>query len=105
MTTTPTPLLPRRGITRRLSAWLFPRRRLQLGMLLATPVGWLVLVYLGSLFILLLSSLWAYDASTGNVEPFAWSFDAFESLFSTPAYQTVTVRTLGMAALVTVTDA
>ncbi len=105
MTTASPPPVPRRGIARRLSAWLFPRRRLQLGLLLTTPLGWLVLVYLGSLFILLLSSLWAQDGFTGNVEPFAWSSKAFETLFQTEAYRTVAIRTVGMAALVTVTDA
>ena len=46
------------------------------------PLGWLVLVYLGSLFILLLSAFWAHDTFTGNVEPFAWSLDAFEIALS-----------------------
>jgi putative spermidine/putrescine transport system permease protein len=96
---------PSAGLTRRLSIWLFPRRRVQLGLLLLLPLGWMVIVYLGSLFILLLSAFWAQDAFTGNVEPFTWSLSAFETLFQGEVYRTITIRTLGIAALVTVTDA
>ena len=96
----PSPSLPRR-----LATWLFRRRRLQLGLLLAAPLGWLVLVYLGSLFILLLSAFWAQDTFTGNVTPFDWSLAAFETLLGEDVYRTVALRTVGMAALVTVTDA
>ncbi len=103
-TTTSDP--PRRpGLLRRLAIWLFPRRRLQLGLLLTTPLGWLVIVYLGSLFLLLLSAFWAHDGSTGKVTPFAWSLDAFETLFGQDVYRTVALRTLGVAAAVTLTDA
>jgi putative spermidine/putrescine transport system permease protein len=108
--TTPTAAPPRDdrpgpSLPRRLAIWLFPRRRTRLGLLLTTPVGWLVLVYLGSLFVLLLSAFWAKDTFTGNVEPFNWSLRAFETLFTEDVYRTVALRTLGMAALVTVTDA
>ena len=109
MTTPPIPdtahLRPRLSLPRRLSIWLFPHRRLQLGLLLATPLGWLVLVYLGSLFVLLLSAFWAKDTFTGNVEPFSWSLAAFESLVNGEVYRTVAVRTIGIATLVTITDA
>ena len=91
--------------TRRIATWLHPRRRIQLGALLSGPLGWLVIVYLGALFILLLNAFWEKDTFTGNVEPFAWSLRAFEQLFSNEVYRTITVRTVGMAALVTVTDA
>ena len=96
---------PAASLPRRLAVWLYPRQRLQLGLLLLLPVGWLVLVYLGSLFVLLLSAFWAQDTFTGNVEPFAWTLKAFETLLAEDAYRTVALRTLGMAALVTVTDA
>jgi putative spermidine/putrescine transport system permease protein len=86
-----------------LSTWLFPRRRLQLGLLLSTPIGWLVIVYLGSLFLLLMSAFWAQEGI--NVIPFDWSLAAFERLFGDPVYRTVTIRTLGLAVAVTVTDA
>lgn len=96
---------PRPTLVRRVSAWLHSRRRLQLGLLLGTPLGWLVIAYLGSLFILLLNAFWAKDEFTGKVLPFEWSVDAFVALFREDVYRTVALRTLGMAALVTVTDA
>jgi putative spermidine/putrescine transport system permease protein len=101
----PEPDRPRPSAPRRLAIWLFPRPRAQLGLLLTAPLGWLVIVYLGSLFVLLLSAFWAQDTFTGNVEPFAWSLKAFETLVTEDVYRTVALRTLGMAALVTVTDA
>jgi putative spermidine/putrescine transport system permease protein len=93
------------SLPRRLAVWLFPRRRLQLGLLLATPLGWLLIVYVGSLLVLLLNAFWEKDTFTGNVEPFAWSLRSFETLLAGEVYRTIALRTLGMAALVTVTDA
>ena len=104
--TAPDPARPGRpGAVRRLSAWLHPRRRLQLGFLLSGPLGWLTIAYFGSLAILLLNAFWAKDAFTGRVEPFAWSIDAFKDLLASDVYSVIGLRTLGMAALVTVTDA
>jgi len=95
----------RLGIAHRLSTWLYPRRRVQLGALLAGPLGWLTIAYLGALLILLLNAFWEKDAFTGKVEPFAWTLNAFTELFRNDVYRTVAGRTIGMAALVTVTDA
>jgi putative spermidine/putrescine transport system permease protein len=95
----------RRGLGRRIASGLFPRKRLQLGLLLSGPLGWLAIAYLGALTILLLNAFWAKDAGTGRGEPFAWTLDAFESLFTVDVYRTIALRTIGMAALVTVTDA
>src|SRR3990172_8744672 len=95
---------PPARIARRAAIWLFPRRGIQLRLLLATPLGWLVIAYLGSLVVLLLNAFWAKDAFTGNVEPFAWTLNAFNSLFRSDVYRTVALRTIGMAALVTMTD-
>ena len=78
---------------------------MRLGLLLAVPLLWLVVVYLGSLFVLLLNAFWAKDEFTGAVIPFNWSLDAFGSIWSEPVYRTIALRTVGMAALVTVTDA
>jgi putative spermidine/putrescine transport system permease protein len=73
--------------------------------LLAAPLTWLVVVYLGSLFILLLNAFWTSDPFTGKVNPFDWSLDAFVQILNNDAYRTIAVRTIGMAALVTLTDA
>jgi putative spermidine/putrescine transport system permease protein len=93
------------GRLRRLAAWLHARPAAQARLLLAGPVGWMVLAYLGSLFILLLGAFWEKDAFTGQVEPFAWSLDAFESILSNDVYRTIALRTIGIAIAVTLTDA
>jgi putative spermidine/putrescine transport system permease protein len=97
------PAAPSRA--RRLAAWLHARPRMQLRLLLAAPLLWLVLVYLGSLAILLLNAFWTSDPFTGKVNPFDWSLDAFVRIFSNDVYRTIAFRTLGMAILVTLTDA
>ncbi len=93
------------GRARRLATWLHARPRTQLRLLLAAPLLWLVLVYVGSLAILLLNAFWTSDSFTGKVNPFDWSLDAFVQIFSNDVYRTIAVRTLGMAVLVTVTAA
>ncbi|HSO28746.1 MAG TPA: ABC transporter permease [Candidatus Sulfomarinibacteraceae bacterium] len=96
---------PRPGRARRLARWIYPRRGIQLRLLLAGPLGWLVIVYLGSLVILLLNAFWDKDAFTGQVRPFAWTLEAFGELFGDEVYRTVAARTILMAVLVTLTDA
>jgi putative spermidine/putrescine transport system permease protein len=89
---------------RRLAGALYRRPRAQLGLLLAAPIGWLVVAYLGSLAILFVNSFWRLDPFTGSIvyEP---GLQNFERLASTEVYRTITVRTLAIAAAVTVTDA
>jgi putative spermidine/putrescine transport system permease protein len=94
----------RPGLGHRLATWLYQRRRIQLGALLAGPLGWLSIAYLGALFVLLLNAFWEKDAFTGRVEPFAWTLAAFEDIVANEVYRTIAVRTLAMAALVTLTD-
>jgi putative spermidine/putrescine transport system permease protein len=93
------------GLAHRVSVWLYPRSRIQLGGLLLGPLGWLAIAYLGALAVLLLNAFWAKDAFTGRVEPFAWTLDAFADIIGNDVYRTIAGRTLAMAALVTVTDA
>jgi putative spermidine/putrescine transport system permease protein len=93
------------GRLRRFAAWLHARPAAQARLLLAGPGGWMVVVYIGSLFILLLGAFWEKDAFTGQVEPFAWSVDSFESIVSNEVYRTIAVRTIGIAVAVTLTDA
>jgi putative spermidine/putrescine transport system permease protein len=87
---------------RRLASALYRRPRLRLGLLLAGPIGWLVVAYLGSLAILFLNSFWTRDPFTGLVirEP---TLDNFIEVVSNPLFRTVTLRTVGMAVAVTLT--
>jgi putative spermidine/putrescine transport system permease protein len=102
---TPAPAGPPSGRLRRFAAWLHAHRPAQARLLLAGPVGWMVIAYLGSLFILLLGAFWEKDAFTGQVQPFAWSLDSFERIVSNEVYRTIAIRTIGIAAAVTLTDA
>ncbi len=65
---------------------------------------WLGVAYLGALGALFLTSLWGQNAFTGEVER-VWTLDNFRTLFTEDVYRTITLRTLGVAALVTVIDA
>ncbi|MCQ8187914.1 ABC transporter permease [Streptomyces rugosispiralis] len=78
--------------------------RLRLTALLAPPLLWLTLAYLGSLAILLLSAFWATDSFTSDVVH-TWNTDNFHELLTTPVYRTIALRTLSIAVAVTVIDA
>jgi putative spermidine/putrescine transport system permease protein len=95
---------PRRSTGRRLSTFLHRHPRARLGLLLAGPVGWLVIGYLGSLFVLLLAAFWDTDPFTSEVVK-DFTLDNFATIVETPVYRDVAVRTVTMAALVTLTCA
>jgi putative spermidine/putrescine transport system permease protein len=94
----------RRPVSRRLAGLLHGRPRLQVGTLLAGPVGWLVVGYLGSLAVLLITAFWSVNAVSGEVVQ-SFSLDNFQTLVEEPVYRDIVGRTVGIAALVTVTDA
>jgi putative spermidine/putrescine transport system permease protein len=89
---------------RRLATALHRRPRVRLGLLLTGPVGWLGIAYLGSLVVLFINAFWSRDPFTGLVIR-EFTLDNFAALLENPLYLTVTLRTLGMAAAVTVTCA
>jgi putative spermidine/putrescine transport system permease protein len=97
---------PPPGDTRvpRLSAYFYRHPRLSLALLLAAPIGWLVVAYLGSLVVLLLASVWNVDPFTSKVVH-TYNLDNFQRIFDQPVYRDVALRTIRMAALVTVADA
>ncbi len=94
----------KRTVGRELAALFQGRPRLQVGALLAGPVGWLVIGYLGSLAVLLIAAFWTVDPLSGEVVQ-GLSFENFETLYNEPVYRDIIGRTVGIAALVTITDA
>ena len=96
---------PARGPARgRASAALFRRPRLRAALLLGGPAAWFVLVYLSALIVLFISAFWRVDGFTGQLVH-AWNVDNFKTLVQEPAYRHIALRTIGIAAAVTVTDA
>jgi putative spermidine/putrescine transport system permease protein len=91
-------------VGRRLADLLHGRPRLQVGALLAGPIGWLVIGYLGSLAILLITAFWSVNALSGEVVK-GFTVDNFETLVNEPVYREIAWRTVKIAALVTITDA
>jgi putative spermidine/putrescine transport system permease protein len=87
----------------RVSAALFRRPWVRAGLLLSAPGAWFVLIYLAALFLLFLSALWSVDSFSGKIVH-SWTLGNFETLLKTPAYRTIALRTIGIAAAVTVTD-
>jgi putative spermidine/putrescine transport system permease protein len=97
-------VVERRSVGHRLADLFHGRPRLQVGALLAGPVGWLVIGYLGSLALLLIAAFWSINPISGEVSQ-TFSLENFETLFNEPVYRDVIWRTVRIAALVTITDA
>jgi putative spermidine/putrescine transport system permease protein len=95
---------PLRGARLRLSAALWRRPWLKVVALLALPVLAFAVVYLGSLIALFVSAFWQVDSFTGKVVH-SWTLDNFRSLVDDPVYRRIALRTIVIAAAVTVTDA
>jgi len=91
-----------RPAPRRLAVWLHEHPRVRLVLLLAVPLAWLVVAYLGSLGVLFLNSIWLRDDFTGLVKH-DLTLDNFTKLVTNPLYRTVLLRTVTMAAAVTLT--
>lgn len=96
------PPAPRRSLRREFAAWLHRHPRGRLGLILALPLTWLVVAYLGSLAILFLNAFWSRDPFTSLVVR-EFTLDNFVELLTTEVYRTVVFRTIAMAVVVTVT--
>jgi putative spermidine/putrescine transport system permease protein len=69
---------------------------------LTPPAGWMAIVYFGSLAVLLVSAFWYLDPRTSKVIH-EFTLKNFQTILSEPVYRTITLRTLGMAIVVTLT--
>ncbi len=83
----------------RLSNYLYKHPKTLLGLMLAPPVFWLGVVYLGSLFTLLINSFFYLDDFTGMVVR-EFSLRSYAQLF-TQSNVDIVFRTTTMAAMVT----
>ena len=94
---------PRNTFARRGSVFLSRHPRLRLSLLLSAPLFWLGLVYIVALAALLITALWTVDSFTGQISQ-TWTLDNIITVVTGPLYQVVTLRTVGVALLVTIID-
>ncbi len=71
--------------------------------MLSGPLLWMLVIYVGSLVSLLLTSLYTTNDFTGNLVKTV-SLTNFKELINDPTFRTVTFRTIGIALSVTVID-
>lgn len=94
---------PRRTAARAASVFLSTHPRTRLALLLGAPLFWLGVVYIVALVLLLVTAFWTVDSFTGEISQ-EWTLDNIITVLTGSLYQTVTLRTLGVALLVTLID-
>jgi putative spermidine/putrescine transport system permease protein len=87
----------------RVSAALWRRAWLRATLTLTPPLAWFLVIYLASLAVMLVTAFWSVNPFT-NTLVHSWTLANFRQLLG-GTYLTIIGRTVGMAALVTVTDA
>lgn len=95
--------LPQETPARRVSSFLTTHPRFRLGLLLTAPLFWLVVVYIVALALLLVTAFWQVDSFTGEIRT-DWTFENIVTVVTGALYQTVTLRTVGVALAVTLID-
>jgi putative spermidine/putrescine transport system permease protein len=103
MAATPSDPAEAAALTGRVSAFFYRHPRLKLAVLLGSPLAWFVVIYLGSLAVLLVSAFWYFDSFSGEVLH-RLTIANFQKLLSEPVYRTITIRTVSLAAAVTLAD-
>lgn len=93
----------RSSLSTRVSSYLYKRPTAILLLLLGPPMAWMFIIYLGSLFALLVNSFFSLDGYTGLVVR-QFTLNTYRDLFTRANFDIVQ-RTAGMAAAVTVTAA
>ena len=88
----------------RVSGALWRRPWARATLLLTPALAWFVLIYLAALVVLLITAFWRINAFTTNIER-VWNLGNFTLIFENSAYRDIVLRTVGMAAGVTVVDA
>jgi putative spermidine/putrescine transport system permease protein len=91
------------GAQHRGSAVLHRHPRLRLGLLITPPMLWLGLAYLGALAALFITAFWDQNSFTGETIR-NWNLDNFRLLYESDVYRRIALRTIAIAAGVTVLD-
>ena len=95
---------PSRTARRRISELLWRRPWLRAAALLTPPHAWFVLVYLLALVALFVSAFWTVDPFTSELVKH-WNVGNFKQIFEETDLRNIILRTVGLAAAVTITDA
>ena len=91
------------SVKRRASRFLSARPKVRLASLLTAPALWLIVLYLGSLLALFVTSFYRLNEDgTAIIEEVGLS--NYKDMFTTSVYRDIALRTIGIAALVTVID-
>jgi putative spermidine/putrescine transport system permease protein len=91
-------------VRRRFGGALWRHQPLKGLALLSPPVLAFALVYLAALAALFVSAFWTVDPFT-SLTIHSWTLDNFRQLWNESTYRTVALRTISIAAAVTITDA
>jgi putative spermidine/putrescine transport system permease protein len=94
---------PSSGSLARLAAVLYRQPRLRLAGLLSIPMAWLLVAYLGSLAVMFAAAFWSVDSFTGELVRI-FTLDNVTTLLTQDVYRAIALRTLGIAAAVTLLD-
>jgi putative spermidine/putrescine transport system permease protein len=95
--------LPKTTGLRRVSAFLHRHPGIRAGALVSAPLFWLGLIYFVALAALFVTAFWRVSFGTDVVRE--WNLDNFRKLYEQDIYRTVILRTIWVAAAVTIIDA
>ena len=88
---------PKRSAGRRLADLFHGRGGLQAGALLTAPLTWLVILYLGSLAVMLVAAFWSISPLSGELVKSPLTLVNFKTLINEPVYRTIALRTIAIA--------
>jgi putative spermidine/putrescine transport system permease protein len=87
----------------RVQSLLWRRPWTRATLLLGPALAWFVVIYLASLALLLITAFWQINPFTTAVEH-VWNLDNFQTLVTDDTYRVIILRTIVVAAAVTLTD-
>jgi putative spermidine/putrescine transport system permease protein len=94
---------PKGGGPRALHPSALTRSRWRTAFLLSPPLLWFLVIYMSSLVLMLVTSLWSVNSFTNQIDHHLTGTNFHQ--VATGAYPSIIVRTVLLAALVTLTDA
>jgi putative spermidine/putrescine transport system permease protein len=92
-----------RRLRHRVGSLLYRFPAVRLALVLGPVVLWMLVVYLGSLALLFVTSFWRQDSITGAIVQ-DWGLKNYQFLLDVGVYRTIAFRTLYIALAVTLTD-